>query len=181
MLQIPGKMDPVDRDIERAEIEATRTWSARSSLERQRDFEKAEAERRAETRASSVSTESGSTSSSSVSAATDLSLPTRAVVGARWAGSLQRRAEEVAGLRGQPRACLGQLADAAERLALEDEHFLRTGRPDDEAVRRRRSRSTGQSRTGRQPGGWPRVGSACGATDTTCRCRSGWPPPTRCP
>src|SRR5437763_1500169 len=58
-------MDPVDRDIERAEIEATRTWSARSSLERQRDFEKAEAERRAETRASSVSTESGSTSSSS--------------------------------------------------------------------------------------------------------------------
>jgi DHA1 family multidrug resistance protein-like MFS transporter len=47
----------VDRDIERAEVEATRTWSARSSLERQRDFEKAEAERRA----SRASTSSGST------------------------------------------------------------------------------------------------------------------------
>ena len=54
-------MDPVDRDIERAEVEATRTWSARSSLERQRDFETAEAERRAERRASRASASSSST------------------------------------------------------------------------------------------------------------------------
>jgi MFS transporter, DHA1 family, multidrug resistance protein len=56
-------MDPVDRDLERAEVQATRTWSARSSLERQRDFEKAEAERRAERRASRASTSSSSTGS----------------------------------------------------------------------------------------------------------------------
>jgi MFS transporter, DHA1 family, multidrug resistance protein len=54
-------MDIVDRDLERAEVQATRTWSARSSLERQRDFKKAETERRA----SRVSTSSGSTGSSS--------------------------------------------------------------------------------------------------------------------
>jgi DHA1 family multidrug resistance protein-like MFS transporter len=53
----------VDRDLERAEVQATRTWSARSSLERQRDFEKAEAERRAERRASRASTSSSSTGS----------------------------------------------------------------------------------------------------------------------
>lgn len=58
-------MDMVDRDLERAEIQATRTWSARSSLERQRDFEKAEAEREAQRRASLVSTDSSSTGSSS--------------------------------------------------------------------------------------------------------------------
>src|SRR5277367_1730465 len=51
----------VDRDIERAEVEATRTWSARSSLERQRDFEKAAAERKAERRASRASASSSST------------------------------------------------------------------------------------------------------------------------
>ena len=33
----------VDRDIERAEVQATRTWSARSSLERQRQSEAARA------------------------------------------------------------------------------------------------------------------------------------------
>jgi DHA1 family multidrug resistance protein-like MFS transporter len=55
-------MDAVDRDIERAEVEATRTWSARSSLERQRDFEKAEAERRA-SRASASSSSTGTDSS----------------------------------------------------------------------------------------------------------------------
>ena len=58
-------MDPVDRDLERAEVEATRTWSARSSLERQRDFEKAEAGREAERRDSRASTDSTSTGSSS--------------------------------------------------------------------------------------------------------------------
>jgi MFS transporter, DHA1 family, multidrug resistance protein len=58
-------MDTVDRDLERAEIQATRTWSARSSLERQRDFEKAEAEREAQRRASQASTDSSSTGSSS--------------------------------------------------------------------------------------------------------------------
>jgi MFS transporter, DHA1 family, multidrug resistance protein len=55
----------VDRDLERAEIQATRTWSSRSSLERQRDFEKAEAEREAQRRASLASTDSSSTGSSS--------------------------------------------------------------------------------------------------------------------
>jgi DHA1 family multidrug resistance protein-like MFS transporter len=60
-------MDTVDRDIERAEVEATRTWSARSSLERQRDFEKAEAERRA-SRASASSSTGTDTSASSVRA-----------------------------------------------------------------------------------------------------------------
>src|SRR5436309_2320227 len=107
---------------------------------------------------------SGSTSSSSVSAATDLSLSAPVVVGARWAGHYSVAPKRSPAWRGQPPACLGQLADAAERLALEDEHLLRTGRPDDEAVSRRRSRSTGPSRTGRQPGGWPRVETACGAT-----------------
>ena len=61
-------MDIVDRDLERAEVEATRTWSARSSIERQRDFEKAEAERRA-SRASISSGSTGTdTSASSVRA-----------------------------------------------------------------------------------------------------------------
>jgi MFS transporter, DHA1 family, multidrug resistance protein len=58
-------MDIVDRDLERAEVQATRTWSARSSLERQREFEKAEAERKTERRASRISTDSSSTGSSS--------------------------------------------------------------------------------------------------------------------
>jgi MFS transporter, DHA1 family, multidrug resistance protein len=57
----------VDRDIERAEVEATRTWSARSSLERQREFEKAEAERRAERRRASASSSSTGTDTSASS------------------------------------------------------------------------------------------------------------------
>lgn len=65
LLKASRKMDTVDRDLERAEVEATRTWSARSSLERQRDFEKAEAERKAERRPSLASTSSSSTGSSS--------------------------------------------------------------------------------------------------------------------
>jgi MFS transporter, DHA1 family, multidrug resistance protein len=62
-------MDVVDRDIERAQVEATRTWSARSSLERRRDFERAEAERRA----SQASTSSGSTGTSTPSVRARLS------------------------------------------------------------------------------------------------------------
>ena len=55
----------VDRDIERAEIEATRTWSARSSAERQRDYEKEEeARRRRGSQDSSLSSSTGSSVSS---------------------------------------------------------------------------------------------------------------------
>jgi MFS transporter, DHA1 family, multidrug resistance protein len=61
-------MDTVDRDIERAAVEATRTWSARSSLERQRDFEKAEAERRASRASASSSSTGTDTSAPSVRA-----------------------------------------------------------------------------------------------------------------
>ena len=58
-------MDAVDRDLERAEVEATRTWSARSSIERQREFDKQEAERKAARRSSRTSTGSTSTGASS--------------------------------------------------------------------------------------------------------------------
>lgn len=54
----------VDRDLERAEIQATRTWSARSSAERQRDLEKGASLRAGGSHGSISSSSTGSSISS---------------------------------------------------------------------------------------------------------------------
>jgi MFS transporter, DHA1 family, multidrug resistance protein len=64
----------VDRDIERAQVQATRTWSARSSLERQREFEATGAARGERGSLSSSSSSSVSSHANRLSAAATASL-----------------------------------------------------------------------------------------------------------